>query len=157
MKNIIFTFILILICFSCTNNENKILLYNQYYYALKEGETVESTNSSLEKYKNNFSFENIQIPLFRKIKNQNYERFIGIPYQANLSKVKNEVGKRKNIFFVSQHTDTTSYYVYKNKEFFYSEFTFSPDSSLIVYIATIYQDSTSISSANSLLETIQKP
>lgn len=156
MKSIILIFLLGSFCYSCTNSDHKILLYNQYYYALQEGETVENTNSSFEKYKNNFSFDNIQIPLFRKIKNQNYERFIGIPYQTDLSEIKQGIDKKHSNFLVSQHSDTTSYFLYKKKERFYAEFAFSPNPNFTVYMATIYQDSISISSINSLLESIKK-
>ncbi|HLF35573.1 MAG TPA: hypothetical protein VI583_15125 [Cyclobacteriaceae bacterium] len=74
---------------SCsTGGKNEIRLFNNLAFILREGEyAAEIDTGIVSKYTGYFNNQDIQIPLFRYIKNDHYEIFIGIPYNTTFEKL----------------------------------------------------------------------
>jgi hypothetical protein len=68
--------------FSCSNKrQSKIQLFDELYFNLKDGEALAEIDTEvLQKYNAYFNnLDAVQIPLFKYIKNNTYEIFIGLP------------------------------------------------------------------------------
>jgi hypothetical protein len=128
---------------SCsTGGGNEIRLFNNLTFILCQGEYIAEINTGIvNKYTGYFNNQDIQIPLFRYIKNDNYEIFIGIPYNTAfeklaLSRLAVSDSSRQNF----KNDSSFLYNRYVKNGYIITEYSEEFDNSSIIFISTITSD-----------------
>ncbi len=143
-KSLLFLFFLLIV--SCNSvNDNRILLFNDVYFELFVGDKQRVLE---ERVKNNYldliSNKEVQIPLFKHIKNKNYSLFIGLPYNTTLSKINQQNLFEESIILFSKKDERFfSFKSYKNKSDYVVEYVQKVDENLL-YILLVSDYSESI-------------
>lgn len=84
-------FVTILFC-SCTTDQ-KVPIFNGITFDLHQGETVGDIGQDVKDvYTLHFNNSDIQIPLFKYIRHEDYEIFIGIPFNTTLEQLISQRG-----------------------------------------------------------------
>ncbi len=125
IKNILLSAALITIFFSCSpgNERNEILLYNNLYFNVLEGELEKDKTPVVERYTAYFNNQNIQIPLLKYIHHEDYEVFIGIPVNATIKELADDKKDFLDIAKDKIESDSNYYYTnYKMDEYFIAEY-----------------------------------
>lgn len=138
MKNP-FLFLFLIFIISCSNiKNNEIALFNETSFIIFEDEVICSIDfETKNKYTENFNNSNIQVPLFKYIKNNNYEIFIGIPYNTSIDLLyqkKNGI----NDSLLNSKLDSLCYFKnYKRSEKYITEYVSKVDASSLIQISTM--------------------
>lgn len=98
---------------SSSNNEEKIILSNDLFYELKEGEVEkEKTKEEIDLYEEYINIDiNNQVPLFKIIKGSEYKVFIGLvlnklPDFSPDQEFNNNFYKKDSLYFLNKHLKT---------------------------------------------------
>lgn len=140
----IFIVILILSVISCTSKkQNGLVLFNELTFKMYEGEAnVEINDKTKDQYFKYFHNELIQIPLFKHIKHNNYEMFIGIPYKTSIRKIVTSQEEKQDSTKTNFNSDAQYYYNTNKKEGIYiAEYATKVDDKSLIYIATLSSSS----------------
>lgn len=138
MKYYIFVLLVILLSACSTNPKNNIDLFNGNSFKLNSNEKESQITTGLKNsYLDFIKEKEIQIPLFKSIKNSNYVIFIGLPVNTSASKLF-ETSIFNDSLLLTSKTDNSSYDFkkYKNGNQFISEYSANIQDNL-VYILTI--------------------
>jgi hypothetical protein len=139
MKNSVIILLVITILSCSREKKNEILLFNEIKFKINEGEAIGIVNSKIKNiYTENFNNSQIQVPLFKYIKHNNYEIFIGIPYNTSIEAlVQNQLEKHDSII-TNIKSDTLSYYIkYKRNGLYITEYAANVASNSLIYISTM--------------------
>ncbi len=141
MKKILIFFLVVSLTACSKEKSNGITLFNDLVFKMQEGEIVrgidEAVKNNYLKYLDN---PNIQIPLFKYIKHNDYEVFIGVPYNTSIKEIidyqlKSTEGKDTSLYFKA---DSISYYKQcKKDELYIAAYASAIDSKSLLYIAAI--------------------
>lgn len=114
---------------SCSTNKKKdIVLVNDYYFKMMPGESISDNSQDVidryEKYFNND--DSIQIPLYKYIKNENYQLFIGLPMESNLMKLQSREMVHDSVL-INHSGQNTAYYQYSKDSLLLTHYYAMPD------------------------------
>lgn len=109
-------FLLLLSSCSKNNTDKNVSLFNGISFHLKKSEKEERITPDINrKYKTLLvNHQDIEIPLFKYIKGEDYDIFIGLPYNTTLKRLYHSDSLRKNTPNI-QYVLDSSYYL-KNYE-----------------------------------------
>lgn len=126
------TFLLFLISLavsSCSQlDDNQIMLFNKKVYNLDQNEIIHDIKKeNLEHYESFLNVNKTQIPLYRYVKNPNYEMYLGIPLGTTLDSLVNEmdavISSDSLMSDIStSSSDTYLFRSYKKNNFYVSEY-----------------------------------
>jgi hypothetical protein len=139
MKNL-FTILLLISILSCSSEKrNKTPLFNELTFELNEGETIGVIDSKIKnKYTEYFNSSLIQVPLFKYIKHDNYEIFIGIPYDTSIEAMVQNQLEKKDSRITTLKSDSLYYYEnYKRNDFYIAEYAVKIEGKSLIFIATM--------------------
>jgi len=135
-----FIILLVLSILSCSiEKKNEIPIFNEITFTIKEGESINVINPIIKnKYTENFNNRLIQIPLFKYIKHNNYEMYIGIPFNTSIEAlVKNQLDKQDSLITILK-SDSLSYYIkYKRNDFYFTEYAVKVANNPLIFISTM--------------------
>jgi hypothetical protein len=140
---IVIKIILLIILTSCEHDKSKVQIFNKYYFELSENEKVKKINLySSDIYKKFFKYEKYQIPLFKNIHGQDYEYFIGIPFENNIDSLKSKMREKKvkEKYFEKEFEDKALFIQYKTDSTLLFEFITKKDSSFSLYVSGVTND-----------------
>jgi predicted nucleotidyltransferase len=105
MRSFLFALTIIFL-FSCnTKKENEINLFNNYVFRLLPNEQLlKITDTTKKEYLKYIQNKSIQIPLFRHIKSNLYELYLGLPVNVALSEI-----LKSNLSYSVRKTDNLRY------------------------------------------------
>jgi hypothetical protein len=139
MKNSVIILLLILILSCSSEKRNEIPLFNDLTFKINDGETIGVINSKIvNKYTEYFNSSLIQVPLFKYIKHNNYEIFIGIPYNTSIeAMIQNQLEKQDSII-TNLKIDSLCYYKnYKRNDFYLAEYAVKVANKSLIYISAM--------------------
>ena len=138
MRNSILILLIVLI-FSCTNEKkNEIILFNDIQLNLNDDEKVVDINPEITKrYFTHLRSHPFQIPLFKYIKNSNYEVFIGIPTGASINKLINSQIIKQAGTLVDSKSDSVSYLFkkYEKENYYLTEYVLDYEKNLFYLLS----------------------
>lgn len=133
------SFLIILFITSCSSkNRNNIVLFNNIAFELHGSEKSLLIDSlSQHDFQSNFNNSNIQVPLFKFIKANNYSIFLGLPINISLKKLMQFKATESPSDAIIE-TDSISYFFikYKNEEEHKIELIKSYDNNIIYVVAS---------------------
>ncbi|MFA9388174.1 MAG: hypothetical protein ACERKD_00115 [Prolixibacteraceae bacterium] len=142
MKRIVLTWVIISILSvlpSCLETNKEISLFNGLKFELNKGEVVNYVDMHVnDKYTRYFNNRKIQIPLFKYIKNADYEIFIGVPFNTTIDAFIQD--QLKNQDFATTKITYDSISCYKNSKmdnFYIVEYARNYSNKSLLYIAAI--------------------
>ncbi|MFV0541844.1 MAG: hypothetical protein ACK5MZ_11545 [Aestuariibaculum sp.] len=134
MKNVILVFFAILLLACQTKKDNKISLFNDYIFRLDPAEHEVALDFKIkERYAQNFKNTDIQVPLFKAIKGENYEILIGVPFNTSIEALTKAKQKQDSLTtdVHFDHNAISFYKKYKKENLFVGEYAKNDDKSLI--------------------------
>ena len=142
MNRIFFLICCALILNACgTKNTSEVDLFNGLTFKLNEGERVVSNDEkSVELINSFYEDSNIQLPLFRKIKSENYQLLIAIPFSTHIEEL-----RKKNSSVINENIDLDSedpnvfYFSNSQSNEYFTHYAESKENNLI-YILAITDD-----------------
>lgn len=125
----------LLILLSCSGSKkNEIPLFNNQTFKLVEGENLSTADSVTQKlYKESFTHGNVQVPLFKYIRHNDYKLFIGLPLKTSVD----ELAESKFDESSYQKGSKDFYKKSINDNYKLIEFATSLDSDNLIYISVI--------------------
>ncbi len=135
-----FIVLLIISLMACTNKKrNELPLFNEFTFKMYAGESIVEINSKTKnKYFKYFNNRLIQVPLFKYIKHNNYEIFIGIPYNTSIEAiVKNQLEKQDSSITNLKYDSLSYYEKYKRDDFYITEYARKISNKSLLYISTM--------------------
>lgn len=95
----------------CNSNQDHIDLHTGQKFRIQDGEKVTEDKSDIISQYNIFfnSYRNVQIPLFKFIKHDDYEMFIGIPVSIRTSELFQRISEEpnnRNLIFDKQNNNS---------------------------------------------------
>jgi hypothetical protein len=141
MKKILYL-LLLLPLFSCNSTvDGEVKLLNNLSFVLTEGEKVSPVDALCNnRYTANFNFEETQIPLFKYIKHEDYDIFIGLPFDSSIEKMVQELEVRNDsVFEISSSVkNTNAFYISKTSgDLFAAEYATKTKNKSLLYIAVL--------------------
>lgn len=127
--------------FACTSNKEKgeVFVFNNISFKLIEGERVVNTDYLIaENYQSYFKSSNIQNPLFRCIKNQDYTIYLSIPYNTSIDTLMKFQILGQTAGLTELQTDTITYFFKRqnNDTTYISEYSTVIDKNIIYLLTT---------------------
>jgi len=144
MRNMLFV-LLSLFIVSCFNKDEKqslaVPLFNDQLFNMYDGELLEHLTPATQKmYEDYFNNTEIQIPLFKHIKHDKYDIFIGLPVNASVSGISEFVLEKHDGSLRNHRTDNNfCYNQYSEKGLYLTEYAIKLDNRSLFYIASITQ------------------
>jgi len=132
--------LLILTLISCTGNkQNQVPLFNELSFKMQSGESnVEIDSDAKTQYQKYFTYQFIQIPLFKHIHHSDYEIFIGIPFNTSLdAMVKNQLQKPDSLKIYLKSDSTRFFNSYKTDSCYVTEFANKLASNTLIYVSVL--------------------
>lgn len=128
--------------FQCSpSHNNEIPVYNDITFKLYQSESVEEiTPTTVELYDTLFNGANSEIPLFRSIKHQKYNLFIGLPFNTSYEKLRNEKITRHSTSYISKTVTDSCFFIeysINNKTIATEHLINSGNNNSLVFIATL--------------------
>lgn len=125
---------------SCgSKKQHEIQLFNELTFQIYKGEAITDVNyNSKTQYFKYFNNQTIQIPLFKYIKHNDYEIFIGIPYNTSIENMLKNQLEKQDCTMTNFRIDSLAYYKkYVRDNFYITEYATKSPSKSLIYIATI--------------------
>lgn len=146
MRKSILLFLLASVLSSCSSeNSNEVSLFNGLVFKMHQGESVEDIDSKIKNnYSDYFDDNRIDIPLYKYIKHNNYEIFLGLPYNTSSeAMIQSQLEKQdSSIIKFTVESDSSSFYKeYMKNNFYIAEYAIKTRNSSLIYICAI-SDST---------------
>ena len=150
---------------SCSNkNGDKDLtvpLFNDQEFKLYNGEMLSPVTSTTQKiYEKYFNNTVVQIPLFKHIKNNKYDIFIGIPVNTSVNEISKSVLEKHDSSLGNYKTENNFCYNQYNAQGLYlTEFAINVENKSLIFISSIAQSkiiADSLFSSWKLLQRIHK-
>jgi hypothetical protein len=138
MKKILYLSIVLFFASCSTKNQSNVVLFNNINFKLHDSEKKLLIDSlSQQIFQSNFNNSNIQIPLFKVIKGNDYFIFLGVPINTSLKKLiqfKSTITPPNTAII----TDSNSYFFtkYKIGEEYKMELSKSFDNNIIYIIGS---------------------
>lgn len=123
---------------SCQSKNQGLALFNEYYFHLSGNEEVVEPDSVLRSaYLTHVNSFQLQIPLFKTIKDSNYTLFVGIPYNSNMARIKESLKDFNWADSLAFKTDSSAYLYanYKQDSTYILEYVKSIDKNMVYVYA----------------------
>lgn len=139
MKHISISIILGFLLFQCSPKpENEIFLSNDVFYQLEEGESTEEiTQNTVELYDSLFNKKEPKIPIYKRIKHQDYTLFIGLPFQTSYEQLLETKSNQKDSLFSEIITDSCLFIKYQVKNSIAAEYLTKTKDNSLIYMAML--------------------
>jgi len=139
MKNSVIILLIITILSCSREKKNEIPLFNEITFKINKGEAIGVVNSKIKNiYTENFNNSEIQVPLFKYIKHNNYEIFIGIPYNTSIEELAQNQLEKQDSLMTNLSSDSLCYYKkYKRNDFYIAEYAAKVANNSLIYISTM--------------------
>jgi hypothetical protein len=133
------TLFLFIFLVACTSSEkNEIFISNKTSFKLNEGEKLVDIRPGItEDYQYHLNNSDIQIPLYKYIRNKDYRIYLGIPYNTSIEKLIKFQLSDQTVGHEELETDSLSYFFKKqdNDTTYISKFSKTFDENLIYILA----------------------
>ncbi len=139
MKKLFFYLSVNIMLVCCTSNKDaSVLLFNNISFKLNDGEKVVTVDTKKkEVYNAYFDKGNVQIPLFKCIKANNYTIFIGLPLNSSIKELSND-SLALNLNQTYFQSDSTKYFykTYRSSNEYHAVYAKNFDNNLVYVLAT---------------------
>ncbi len=132
------TFLLAFTFLQCNNQgKNEVSVFNNINFHLKPNESVENiTQSTVALYDSLFNGQFSEIPLYKKIRHQQYSLFLGLPFNTNLKKLKSQKYERPDSVIISKAANDSCFIInYRIDKTFATEYAIQIDQNSLMFLS----------------------
>lgn len=135
---IFLTFLLGFTLLQCSNQrENEISVFNNINFHFKHNESVENiTQSTITLYDSLFNGQYSEIPLYKKIRHQQYSLFLGLPFNTSLKKLKTQKYAIPDSLIISKESNDSCFIInYKIDKTFATEYAIQINKKSLIFLS----------------------